>query len=120
MFKCHKGPGVLQSICNYLPTKLILGVLTFFPAEAELPVERLLASRFLTPPTPLLTMFTDFKQEALEVQVVEEEAEPHRELEELELFRDAVVVLLGAAVVEDNVCVTILGSVEGMGFPSLV
>lgn len=44
----------------------------------------------------------------------------HRELLVLELLRGAVVVLLVDAVVEDEVWVTMLGSVEGIGFPSLV
>lgn len=43
-----------------------------------------------------------------------------RELLVLELLRGAVVVLLVDAVVEDEVWVTMLGSVEGIGFPSLV
>ena len=42
------------------------------------------------------------------------------ELLVLELLKVAVVVLLAEAVVEDKVWVTMLGSVEGMGFPSLV
>lgn len=50
----------------------------------------------------------------------EEEADMHRELVVLELLRVAVVVLLEEAVVEDEVWVTMLGSVEGMGLPSLV
>lgn len=50
----------------------------------------------------------------------EAEEATHRELVVLELLGVAVVVLLGAAVVEDDVCVTILGSVEGMGLPSFV
>lgn len=50
---------------------------------------------------------------------VEEEA-THRELVVLELFRVAVVVLLRTAVVEEDVCVAMLGSVDGMGLPSLV
>lgn len=52
--------------------------------------------------------------------MAEEEADTHMELVVLELLRVAVVVLLWAVVVEDDVWVTILGSVEGMGFPSLV
>lgn len=47
-------------------------------------------------------------------------ADMHRELVVLELLRVAVVVLLAAVVVEDEVWVAMLGSVEGMGFPSLV
>lgn len=38
----------------------------------------------------------------------------------VKLLMAALAVLLGAAVVEVDVCVTTLGSVEGMGFPSLV
>lgn len=37
-----------------------------------------------------------------------------------ELLMAALADLLGAAVVDVEVCVTTLGSVEGMGFPSLV
>lgn len=48
----------------------------------------------------------------------DEEAAIHREL--LELFRVAEVVLLAETVAEDEVWVTMLGSVEGIGFPSLV
>lgn len=47
-------------------------------------------------------------------------ADMHRELVALELLSVAVVVLLADVVVEDEVWVATLGSVEGMGFPSLV
>lgn len=49
--------------------------------------------------------------------MVEVEAE-HREL--LVLLSVAVVVLLVEVMLEDEVWATMLGSVEGMGFPSLV
>lgn len=49
--------------------------------------------------------------------MVEVEAE-HREL--LVLLSVAVVVLLAEVMLEDEVWATMLGSVEGMGFPSLV
>lgn len=82
---------------------MILGVLTFFPAVAELAAERLLANGVLTPATPLLTMLTGFRYGGLELVAGEEEAATHRELLVLKLLRVAVVVLLGTAVVEDDV-----------------
>ncbi|TNN67643.1 hypothetical protein EYF80_022107 [Liparis tanakae] len=72
--------------------KLILGALTFLTAEAELAAE---VNGFLTPASPPLAV--GFRYAELEV----EEADAHRE--PLELLRVAVVVLLAAAVVEDDV-----------------
>jgi len=71
-----------------------LGALTFLTAEAELAAE---VNGFLTPAIPPLAM--GFRYAELELLV--EEADAHRE--PLELLRVAVVVLLGAAVVEDDV-----------------
>lgn len=97
--------------------KFILGVLTFLIAAA---VEEALLGAGLLPciaeAEVLLTMPSGFRYEELEpVEMFMADA-----VLLLELLMAALAVLLGAAVVDVDVCVTTLGSVEGMGFPSLV
>lgn len=112
--------SILTVVCNLLPpTKLILGMVTFLTADAELTAEWLLVNVLLTPVTPLLTMLIGFRYEGLELGAAEEEAATHVLVLEL-LMVDVVVLLDAAVVVEEDVCVSILGSVDGIGFPSLV
>lgn len=52
--------------------------------------------------------------------MVEEEAGKADTVLLVELITAALAILLGTDVVDVDTCVTTLGSVEGMGFPSLV